>query len=140
MARITVEDCIEKINNRFELILTAAQRSRGISRGEKPTIDRDNDKNTVLSLREIAEDTLDKAELEEEIIKRMQKTRSFEDRSEEELVEAIEKSTVEAEPTNEENANNAFLPASKKDSFSSNMDAQPNTPKFEDVDPDEIED
>ncbi len=137
MARITVEDCIEKINNRFELILTAAQRSRDISRGEKPILDRDNDKNTVLSLREIAEDKINKDEMEEEIVKRMQKARSFEDRSEEELIEAIENSTVEHEEV-EENPN-AFTPASKKDSFSSNMDAQPNMPKFEDVDPDEIE-
>ena len=137
MARITVEDCIEKINNRFELILTASQRSRDISRGEKPILDRDNDKNTVLSLREIAEDKIDKAEMEEEIVKRMQKARSFEDRSEEELVEAIENSTVQHEEV-EENPN-AFTPASKKDNFSSNMDAQPNMPKFEDVDPDEIE-
>ena len=55
MARVTVEDCIEKIPNRFELVLLAAQRARNISRGEQITVDRDDDKNPVVALREIAE-------------------------------------------------------------------------------------
>ena len=54
MARVTVEDCIEKIPNRFDLVLTAGQRARGILKGDLPTIDRDNDKNPVVALREIA--------------------------------------------------------------------------------------
>ena len=54
MARVTVEDCIEKIPNRFDLVLTASQRARSIQKGELLTIDRDNDKNPVVALREIA--------------------------------------------------------------------------------------
>ena len=66
MARVTVEDCIEKISNRFELIVFAAsQRAREISNGVAPEIDRDNDKNPVISLREIAEGAITAADLHE---------------------------------------------------------------------------
>ena len=73
MARVTVEDCIEKIPNRFDLVLAAAQRSRNITSGNPITIDRDNDKNPVVALREIAEDTIDPNILRDEIIKGLQK-------------------------------------------------------------------
>ena len=69
MARVTVEDCILKIPNRFELVLKAAQRARNVSRGEELTVDRDNDKNPVVALREIADETLDLDALEQDIIK-----------------------------------------------------------------------
>ncbi|MDJ0387104.1 DNA-directed RNA polymerase subunit omega [Roseomonas sp. E05] len=69
MARVTVEDCVLKIPNRFELVLLAAQRARNISRGEELTIDRDNDKNPVVALREIADDTVETAALEQDLIK-----------------------------------------------------------------------
>jgi DNA-directed RNA polymerase subunit omega len=59
MARVTVEDCVQKVPNRFELVLLAAQRARNLSRGEELSIDRDNDKNPVVALREIADDTID---------------------------------------------------------------------------------
>ena len=59
MARVTVEDCVDKIPNRFELVMLAAQRARNISAGAELTIDRDNDKNPVVALREIAEVTVD---------------------------------------------------------------------------------
>ena len=55
MARITVEDCLEKVDNRFELVLIATKRARQLAKGEEPLVDRDNDKNTVIALREIAE-------------------------------------------------------------------------------------
>ena len=58
MARVTVEDCVERVPNRFELVLLAAQRARNISRGEELTVDRDNDKNPVVALREIADQTV----------------------------------------------------------------------------------
>ena len=61
MARVTVEDCIEKIPNRFDLVLTAGQRARGILKGDLPTIDRDDDKNPVIALREIAAETVDQS-------------------------------------------------------------------------------
>jgi DNA-directed RNA polymerase subunit omega len=73
MARVTVEDCIEKIPNRFELVLTAGQRARGILKGDVPTIDRDNDKNPVIALREIAEETVDLDVLSEGLIKKLQR-------------------------------------------------------------------
>lgn len=73
MARVTVEDCVDKVPNRFELVLLAAQRSRAISSGEVLTIDRDNDKNPVVALREIADETVDQDELRENLIAGMQK-------------------------------------------------------------------
>jgi DNA-directed RNA polymerase subunit omega len=69
MARVTVEDCILQVPNRFDLVLLAAQRARAISRGEELTIDRDNDKNPVIALREIAEQTVDLESLNEDIVK-----------------------------------------------------------------------
>ena len=69
MARVTVEDCVEKVPNRFELVLLAAQRARNLSRGEELTIDRDNDKNPVVALREIAEATIGLDKLEFDLIK-----------------------------------------------------------------------
>ena len=68
MARVTVEDCVEKVPNRFELVLFAAQRARGLSRGEEMTLDRDDDKNPVIALREIAEATVDVKKLELDLI------------------------------------------------------------------------
>ena len=68
MARVTVEDCIEKIPNRFELVMMASQRARKIGSGAVPTVERNNDKKTVISLREIAEETIDSEALKEEMI------------------------------------------------------------------------
>ena len=68
MARVTVEDCVERIPNRFELVIMAAQRSRELSVGSELTVDRDNDKNPVVALREIADETIETSELEEELI------------------------------------------------------------------------
>ncbi len=73
MARVTVEDCIVQIPNRFELVLLAAQRARTIGRGEELTIDRDNDKNPVVALREIAEQTLDLPAIEQDLVKSLQR-------------------------------------------------------------------
>jgi len=69
MARVTVEDCILQVPNRFDLVLLAAQRARAISRGDELTIDRDNDKNPVIALREIADQTVELDGLEQDIIK-----------------------------------------------------------------------
>lgn len=73
MARVTVEDCIEKVQNRFELVLLAAQRARDISVGAELEVEKDNDKNPVIALREIAEGKLDNDELKEGIISGMQR-------------------------------------------------------------------
>jgi DNA-directed RNA polymerase subunit omega len=69
MARVTVEDCVEKVPNRFELVLFAAQRARNLSRGEELTLDRDNDKNPVVALREIAEETIGLGRMETDLVK-----------------------------------------------------------------------
>jgi DNA-directed RNA polymerase subunit omega len=69
MARVTVEDCVERVPNRFELVLLAAQRARNLGRGEEMTVDRDNDKNPVVALREIAEATVPLEKLESDLIK-----------------------------------------------------------------------
>src|SRR6201994_2941936 len=69
MARVTVEDCVQKVPNRFELVLLAAQRARNLSRGEELTIDRDDDKNPVVALREIADETVPLEKLEQDLVK-----------------------------------------------------------------------
>ena len=73
MARVTVEDCIDKVENRFELVLVASHRARLISSGQPITVDRDNDKNPVVALREIAETTLQPEDLKEDLIQSLQK-------------------------------------------------------------------
>ncbi len=73
MARVTIEDCIDKLPNRFELVLLASHRARLLSQGTPLTIDRDNDKDPVVSLREIAGETVNKDDLREEFIHAMQK-------------------------------------------------------------------
>ena len=73
MARVTVEDCVTKIPNRFELVMVASQRARNISAGAALEVERDNDKNPVVALREIADNHVDQKELEEALIKGLQK-------------------------------------------------------------------
>jgi len=73
MARVTVEDCIDKVENRFELVLLAGHRGRMISSGAQITIDRDNDKNPVVALREIADETISPGDLKEDLIHSLQK-------------------------------------------------------------------
>jgi DNA-directed RNA polymerase subunit omega len=73
MARVTVEDCIDKVPNRFELVLLAAHRARLLSQGAPITVDRDNDKNPVVALREIADETIVTDDVREEYIHAMQK-------------------------------------------------------------------
>lgn len=84
MARVTVEDCIEKIPNRFDLVLTASQRARGIMKGDLPTLDRDNDKNPVIALREIAAETVDIGNLNDGIVKKLQRLTAQEEQPMEE--------------------------------------------------------
>ncbi|MEL6737147.1 MAG: DNA-directed RNA polymerase subunit omega [Pseudomonadota bacterium] len=73
MARVTVEDCIDKVSNRFELVLLASHRSRQISSGAAISVDRDNDKNPVVALREIADEHLSPGDLKEDLIHSLQK-------------------------------------------------------------------
>ena len=79
MARVTVEDCVDKIPNRFDLVLLAAQRARQVSAGAELTIDRDRDKNPVVALREIAEETVKPKQLQEALIANLQRVQVDED-------------------------------------------------------------
>ena len=73
MARVTVEDCVLKVPNRFELVLLAAQRAREVTSGAPLTLDRDDDKNPVVALREIADETIQLAHLKDSLVRGMQK-------------------------------------------------------------------
>ncbi len=73
MARVTVEDCVDKVSNRFELVLLAGHRARTISSGAPITVERDNDKNPVVALREIAAETISPEDMQEDLIHSMQK-------------------------------------------------------------------
>jgi len=73
MARVTVEDCVDKVSNRFELVLVAAHRARAIAGGSALTIDRENDKNPVVALREIADQTVEPEDLKENLVHGLQK-------------------------------------------------------------------
>ena len=99
MARVTVEDCVDKIQNRFRLVMLAAQRARELSvgKGEEITVDRDNDKNPVVALREIAEETISLTELEDELIHGLQRHGDTDDPEEEaEKLLAMEEEFAEA--------------------------------------------
>lgn len=96
MARVTVEDCVDKVENRFELVLLAGHRARQISSGGEITVPRDNDKNPVVALREIAEQTLSPGDLHEDLVHSLQKQVEV-DEPEHEMAEvpAIEAETEE---------------------------------------------
>jgi DNA-directed RNA polymerase subunit omega len=83
MARVTVEDCIDKVTNRFDLVLLAAERAREISGGAELTVDRDRDKNPVVALREIAEETVRPDQLKEGLVQSLQKVQVDEDEADE---------------------------------------------------------
>lgn len=89
MARVTVEDCVEQIPNRFDLVLLAAHRSRNISAGASLTVDRDNDKTPVVSLRELAEGNLELDELRESLVTNLQRVITDDDLPEEQEEEAV---------------------------------------------------
>ncbi len=97
MARITVEDCIDKFESRFELVLVASNRARKLHSGESPTVEKDNDKNTVLALREIADETLSIDSLKEKLVQEYQTVSS---QDEEDL--SLEYSNSETEEVEDE--------------------------------------
>ena len=89
MARVTVEDCVLKIPNRFELVVLAGQRSRTISAGAPLSVDRDNDKNPVVALRELADETIELEELKDHVIRSMQKHVEIDEPEEEDPIEMM---------------------------------------------------
>ena len=118
MARITVEDCIDKFPSRFELVLVASNRARKLYSGENPTVDIDNDKNTVIALREIAEETITKEQLKNDLIEEYQ-TNTF---SEDEDINEIEDSSDESQSeTNELQASDLDTDESLKNDENENL-------------------
>jgi DNA-directed RNA polymerase subunit omega len=107
MARVTVEDCIDKVDNRFELILLAAHRARIIASGAPLTIDRDRDKNPVVALREIADATIQPEDLKEEFIHSLQKQVEV-DEPEAEVVPMIASSSQRTQVNVVDDSNVAF--------------------------------
>jgi DNA-directed RNA polymerase subunit omega len=109
MARVTVEDCIDKVDNRFELVLLAGHRARQISQGANITVARDNDKNPVVALREIAEETLSPGDLKEDLIHSLQKHVEV-DEPESDASEIADQTAVAASPAadQDDDANIAF--------------------------------
>ena len=122
MARVTVEDCIDKVSNRFELVLIAAHRARMISGGIEPSIDRDNDKNPVLALREIALETVTFDELMESTIESQQRQIEIDEPDDEDLTLLIGEGQRDKEDNSDETANEDLLRAL--------MDAQSSEEKY----------
>ena len=106
MARITVEDCIDKFESRFELVLVASNRARKLHSGDAPTVEKDNDKNTVIALREIAEETISSEEFKQSLVEEYQTVSpvdeeelslEFSDENIEEVVESEDESIISDE-------------------------------------------
>ncbi len=95
MARITVEDCVTQVPNRFELVMLAAQRARDVSAGAPLTVERDNDKNPVVALREIAEGTVELDHLRYELIHGLRRHVEIEDQPDDDLMMAYQEQLVE---------------------------------------------
>jgi DNA-directed RNA polymerase subunit omega len=96
MARVTVEDCIDKVSNRFDLVLLAAHRAREISSGSLLTIDRDNDKNPVVALREIADETVTAVQLRESSIESLQRQIEVDEPEEDQMTLIVSEEVDEA--------------------------------------------
>ena len=109
MARVTVEDCIEKVENRFELIIAASQRAREISNGVQIEVDKDNDKNTVISLREIGDGAITYDDLKERYLKSLQKVVINNDEDEDNDIEEEFSTYLKQDDTDQNlNPNNFF--------------------------------
>ena len=96
MARVTVEDCVEKVPNRFDLVLLAGHRSRNIAAGAPLTLERDNDKNPVVALREIADETIGLVETRDSLIRSLQRHVEVDEPEEEDTLELMRLLTHEA--------------------------------------------
>lgn len=114
MARVTVEDCIDKVDNRFELVLLAGHRARQISQGAQITLPRDNDKNPVVALREIADEMLSPDDLKEDLIHSLQKHVEI-DEPEPEAPEPADQTTASAVDSAEAEENINFDRMSEED-------------------------
>jgi len=132
MARVTVEDCVERVPNRFELVMVAAQRSRDISTGTQILVDRDNDKNPVVALREIADDKVDTNLLQDELVRGMQRYIDSDEPEEDDDVQIFEQAMIGAAEMPQ-----MLDPGPIPDAPDDDDDGPLYTPKFEDVDADD---
>ncbi|MFQ5623357.1 MAG: DNA-directed RNA polymerase subunit omega [Paracoccaceae bacterium] len=116
MARVTVEDCVDKIPNRFELVMLAAHRARELSAGAEITVDRDNDKNPVVALREIAEETLTAEQLREAAIESHQRQIEVDEPEEDSMALLMGAETPDrpADDMSEENLLRALMEAQEE--------------------------
>ena len=139
MARITVEDCIDKFPSRFELVLVASNRARKLYAGENPTIEIDNDKNTVIALREIAEETLTKEQLKNDLIEEYQ-TNTFsedeeinelEDNSDDSVSQINESKSHEEQQNNEDDNISSEEPLT--DTVQDNLENSSNDEKIQEI-------
>ena len=138
MARVTVEDCIEKVSNRFELILLAGQRSRQISNGGTVNIDREKDKNPVISLREIAEEEIDLKNLECQLVGSLQKLNRLQQPSDDEILDVLNKKTENNQDEAVEKEENQFMSPFRLKNSMPNISDVVNNQKFEDVDSEDL--
>ena len=136
MARVTVEDCVEKVPNRFELVMLAAQRSRDISAGAEITVERDNDKNPVVALREIADETIEYDRLNDSLIRGLQKVAEIDEPEEEEPMEMMAAALNTVQDDDELPSGMSIRTSSGPDDGSTGMGA---SVRYDDVDegPDE---
>jgi DNA-directed RNA polymerase subunit omega len=130
MARVTVEDCVDKVPNRFSLVLLAAHRARAVSAGEPLTVARDNDKNPVVALREIAEETLDTAVVQEGLIRSLQRHAESDEPEQDELSMLGSPDKPDEEVMTEDELMRALQTSSEE---------KPREPELEEIDEDEID-
>jgi len=133
MARVTVEDCVDKVPNRFSLVLLAAHRARAISAGEPLTLARDNDKNPVVALREIADQTLEPDDIEEGLLRSLQRHAEVDEPEQDELSLLGSPDKPEDEAMTEDDLMRAMQTASEEKPAPRDLD-------LDDIDEDEIED
>jgi len=131
MARITVEDCIDKFPSRFELVLVASNRARKLHAGENPTVEIDNDKNTVIALREIAEETLTTNQLKNNLIEEYQTNTFSEDDEINEFVDNSNESQSEDDEINTQETQSVENETSSEP-YQDNTDDSSNNNKFQD--------
>ena len=139
MARITVEDCIDKFPSRFELVLVASNRARKLHSGEDPTVEIDNDKNTVIPLREIAEESVTVENLKNDLIEEYQTTVFTEDEDLNELEDnSDEKEAIMNEVSNDQELQNNETNEPAKDTVNiedshDNLESSTNENKSQDL-------
>ena len=121
MARITVEDCIDKFPSRFELVLVASNRARKLYSGENPTVETDNDKNTVIALREIADETISTDQLKDDLIQEYQTNVFIED---EEINEIEDNSEDNQNEGSEVNSNEQLIDIENTNQVSENISTE----------------